>query len=169
MLYNESDQTNIATFTKEGVSRKYYTSFYIHIQPILEIKLMQILFEPSNKSSYEHSDQHFYFRISLENHGLCIRLKMRIFINQPFKCFCIFMWISQKRIFNKIFLSFLQIPSVVHSEFSACSFPLSPVKVTLSLPFSLRFPLFLTRSVPARKGKICGQTVLTKQLLLYRG
>ena len=34
MLYNESDQTNIATFTKEGVSRKYYTSFYIHIQPI---------------------------------------------------------------------------------------------------------------------------------------
>ena len=74
---------------------------------------------------------------------------MRIFINQPFKCFCIFMWISQKRIFDEIYLSFLQIPSVVHSEFSACSFPLSPVKVTLSLPFSLRFPLFLTRSVPA--------------------
>ena len=68
MLYNESDQTNIATFTKEGVSRKYYN---IHIQPISEIKLMQILFEPSNKSSYEHSDQHFYFRISWENHRLC--------------------------------------------------------------------------------------------------
>ena len=49
-VYNESDQTNIATFTKEGVSRKYYN---IHIQPISEIKLMQILFEPSNKSSYE--------------------------------------------------------------------------------------------------------------------
>ena len=47
---------------------KYYN---IHIQPISEIKLMQILFEPSNKSSYEHSDQHFYFRISWENHGLC--------------------------------------------------------------------------------------------------
>lgn len=28
MLYNESDETNIATFTKEGASRKYYTSFY---------------------------------------------------------------------------------------------------------------------------------------------
>jgi hypothetical protein len=23
-----------ATFTKEGVSRKYYTSFLIHIQPV---------------------------------------------------------------------------------------------------------------------------------------
>ena len=53
MLYNESDQTNIATFTKEGVSRKYYN---IHIQPISEIKLMQIVFEPSNKSSYEYPD-----------------------------------------------------------------------------------------------------------------
>ena len=44
MLYNESDQTNIATFTKEGASRKYYTSFYIHIQPVEEIKFMQIFF-----------------------------------------------------------------------------------------------------------------------------
>ena len=33
MLYNESDETNIATFTKESAARKYYTSFYIHIQP----------------------------------------------------------------------------------------------------------------------------------------
>ena len=32
MLYNESDETNIATFTKEGASRKYYTSFYILAQ-----------------------------------------------------------------------------------------------------------------------------------------
>ena len=34
MLYNESDETNIATFTKEGASRKYYTLFFIHIQPV---------------------------------------------------------------------------------------------------------------------------------------
>ena len=27
-----------ATFTKEGASRKYYTSFFIHIQPSYEIK-----------------------------------------------------------------------------------------------------------------------------------
>ena len=33
-----------ATFTKEGVSRKYYASFYIHIQPVEEIKFMQIFF-----------------------------------------------------------------------------------------------------------------------------
>ncbi len=32
MLYNESDETNIATFTKEGASWKYYTSFYILAQ-----------------------------------------------------------------------------------------------------------------------------------------
>ena len=34
MLYNESDQTDIATFTKEGVPHEYYTSFYVLIQPI---------------------------------------------------------------------------------------------------------------------------------------
>ena len=34
VLYNESDETNIATFTKEGASRKYYTLFYILIQPV---------------------------------------------------------------------------------------------------------------------------------------
>ena len=68
MLYNESDQTNIATFTKEGVSRKYYN---IHIQPISEIKLMQILFQPGNQPSYEHPDQYFHHRIPWKNHGLC--------------------------------------------------------------------------------------------------
>lgn len=71
MLYNESDETNIATFTKEGASRKYYTSFFIHIQPSYEIKLMQILFEPGDKPSYEYPSQYFYFRISWKNHGLC--------------------------------------------------------------------------------------------------
>ena len=39
MLYNESDETNIATFTKEGASRKYYTSFFIHIQPVKKLNL----------------------------------------------------------------------------------------------------------------------------------
>ena len=29
MLYNEIDQTDISTFTQEGVSYEYYTSFYI--------------------------------------------------------------------------------------------------------------------------------------------
>lgn len=28
-----------ATYTKEGVSRKYYTSFFIHIQPVKKINL----------------------------------------------------------------------------------------------------------------------------------
>lgn len=56
MLYNESDETNIATFTKEGTSRKYYTSFYINIQPVLEIKFMQIFFEQSDRSSHEYPD-----------------------------------------------------------------------------------------------------------------
>ena len=60
-----------ATFTKEGVSRKYYTSFFIYIQPVKEIKLMQILFESSDKSSHEYPDQHFCFRISWKNHGFC--------------------------------------------------------------------------------------------------
>ena len=32
MLYNESDETNIYNIhKKEGASRKYYTSFVIHI------------------------------------------------------------------------------------------------------------------------------------------
>lgn len=60
-----------ATFTKEGVSRKYYTSFLIYIQPVKKIKLMQILFEPNNKPSYEYPNQYFHFRISWKNHGLC--------------------------------------------------------------------------------------------------
>jgi len=35
MLYNESDETNICNIhKKEGASRKYYTSFVIHIQPV---------------------------------------------------------------------------------------------------------------------------------------
>lgn len=42
--YNESDQTNICDIhEKEGVSHKYYTSFFIHIQPVKKFKLMQIL------------------------------------------------------------------------------------------------------------------------------
>ena len=49
MLYNESNQTNIATFTKEGASRKYYTSFYIHIQPVEEIKFMQLFLAALDK------------------------------------------------------------------------------------------------------------------------
>ena len=49
MLYNESNQTNIATFTKEGASRKYYTSFYIHIQPFEEIKFMQLFLAALDK------------------------------------------------------------------------------------------------------------------------
>ena len=49
MLYNESDKTNIATFTKEGASRKYYTSFYIHIQPFEEIKFMQLFLAALDK------------------------------------------------------------------------------------------------------------------------
>ena len=60
-----------ATFTKEGVSRKYYTSFRIHIQPAKEIKFMQILFEPGDKPPYKYPDQHFHFRISWKNHGFC--------------------------------------------------------------------------------------------------
>ena len=56
---------------KEGVSRKYYTSFFIYIQPVKRIKLMQILFEPCDKSSYEHLDQYFYFGISWKNYGFC--------------------------------------------------------------------------------------------------
>ena len=72
MLYNESDETNICNIhKKEGASRKYYTSFFIHIQPSYEIKLMQILFEPGDKPSYEYPSQYFYFRISWKNHGLC--------------------------------------------------------------------------------------------------
>ena len=31
---------------------------------------MQILFEPSNKPSYEYPNQYFHFRISWKNHGL---------------------------------------------------------------------------------------------------
>ena len=55
-----------STFTKEGVSRKYYTSFCIHIQPSYKIKLMQILFEPSDKPSYEYLGQHFLFQDIME-------------------------------------------------------------------------------------------------------
>ena len=36
-----------------------------------QIKLMQILFEPSNKPSYEYPNQYFHFRISWKNHELC--------------------------------------------------------------------------------------------------
>ena len=50
-----SKQT-FATFTKEGVSRKYYTSFLIHIQPVKKNKLMQILFKSSGEPSYEYLD-----------------------------------------------------------------------------------------------------------------
>ena len=35
MLYKESDQTNICNIhEKEGGSRKYYTLFFVHIQPV---------------------------------------------------------------------------------------------------------------------------------------
>ena len=35
VLYNESDETNICNIhKKEGASRKYYTPFVIHIQPV---------------------------------------------------------------------------------------------------------------------------------------
>ena len=33
-----------AAFTKEGASRKYYTSFFTHIQPVKKIRFMQIIF-----------------------------------------------------------------------------------------------------------------------------
>ena len=61
----------LAAFTKEGVSCKYYTSLFLHIQPVKKIKLMQILFEPDNKPFHEYSGQYFYLRISWKNHGLC--------------------------------------------------------------------------------------------------
>ena len=44
----------LAAFTKEGVSCKYYTSFFLYIQPVKKIKLMQILFEPDNKPFHEY-------------------------------------------------------------------------------------------------------------------
>ena len=43
-----------AAFRKEGVSRKYYTSFFIHLQPVKKIKLMQKLLEPDNQSFHEY-------------------------------------------------------------------------------------------------------------------
>ena len=50
MLYNESDETNICNIhKKEGASRKYYTSFYIHIQPFEEIKFMQLFLAALDK------------------------------------------------------------------------------------------------------------------------
>ena len=61
-----------AAFRKEGVSRKYYnTSFFIHLQPVKKIKLMQKLLEPGNQSFHEYPGQYFYLRIPWKNHGLC--------------------------------------------------------------------------------------------------
>ena len=53
-----------STFTKEGVSRKYYTSFCIHIQPSYEIKLMQILFEVTVQTlagGISKNDEFYFF------------------------------------------------------------------------------------------------------------
>ena len=73
MLYNESDKTNIATFTKEGASRKYYTSFYILIQPVQEIKFMQIFFEQSDRSSHEYPEQYLYLGLPWKDYRLCTK------------------------------------------------------------------------------------------------
>ena len=72
MLYSESDQTNICNIhEKEGASCKYYTSFFIHIQPVKKIKFMQFLLKLSDQSSHEYPDHYFYLWIPWRNYGLC--------------------------------------------------------------------------------------------------
>lgn len=71
VLYNESAKTNICNiYERRCLSQILYIIPHSYTTS-LKIKLMQILFEPSNKPSYEYPNQYFHFRISWKNHGLC--------------------------------------------------------------------------------------------------
>ena len=52
MLYNESDETNIATFTKEGASRKYYTLF-IGKEELRTITMNLYVFRSSTNTEWD--------------------------------------------------------------------------------------------------------------------